>query len=286
MPYFFRACRASLACLVFSGCGVLLVEGGPGIGHRYYAVYSDDGKAVVVAEESYTWNCSGTMARCRDRESDFHDVLYRIDPEFPARRDTLAVFPGGRGIVGSYYDPVLFLSLSRDRLLYAYSDSSRQYHLEMSSADGHDPFDLETLPKLRDGGCLSFVPSPGFGRAACMRYGEARTLTVYFLDLDTREMADSIRIPMTPDDTASGYGRGLLWESDSSLVVYSRTPFPEHAGNAYRIRGGRLTDSIPELGCLPLRITSSSPFDESGNQIVMADTGLVKFPRDMRRCRP
>jgi hypothetical protein len=273
---------------LFTGCGALLMTDGESeIRHRYYAVYSEDLKSVVVADETYHWDCSGTMARCYDHESDYSLALFRIDPADTAKRDTLLRVPGATTFPGGYDDPILFLNLGRNMLLHGRTDSSHQRHLMLSDAQGKGETDLYDAPGLRDRYLMAVTPNPAFSRAAAVGHGNRRgELVVLFFDLEKRALADSVVIAVAPEDTTARFGRGVLWESDSSLVIYGKGSSSMEGEVGYRVKGAILTDTIPRFGCLPYRATSSGPVDGGGTRIRWSETGLSREPAESWRCKP
>jgi hypothetical protein len=276
----------ALTALSLTGCGALLMTDGEAeIRHRRHAITSDGGSDIIVGEESYLWDCGGTMARCYDRESDFGYAIYRIDPADASKRDTLARFPGSRAFPGGYAEPILYHSTARDRMLERHTDTTGASRLMLTDARGRNGIDLLALPGVSGRYVADALPSPDFGRAALLTQSARFNPMILIVDLGAVEPVDSVEVPLADFDTTAAFGRGLLWESDTSLVMYGKGHFTDKGEVAYRIRGGAVTDTIARWGCLDPRRTSSGPFKADGSRLRMSDSGLVIDPPEPWRCK-
>lgn len=278
-----RSIPAILAAGI-SGCAPLLTDGIAEIRHRVYAVHSDGSGAVVVGEETYLWDCGGTMARCYDRESGHGYAVFRVDPALPGKRDTLMSLPGIKAFGGGYADPLLYHSTARDRMLAAHSDSLG-YHLVVADKDGGGTFDLMSLEGLKGRSIADAAPSPDFGKAALLATHPGGN-RVIFVDLRGKAVLDSVGIPGYADTVETG-GLRLHWESDSALVVYAqRRGYSTLGAHGFRVRGASITDTLPSVGCLPYNKSSSGPYDAGGGRLRYSDSAVTVEPRPAWRCIP
>jgi hypothetical protein len=273
-PHPLRNPKFLLAALLLSGCAPLFVSSdGTEVRHRYQAVVSDSGDQIVVMDQEYDWSCSGSMMRCYDRETGHRFSIYRVYREDSTKRDTLVARDSGK--VDFYGGQKFYWSLRRNRLIYPGLQPGATLQTLFMKDGAGEPYDLQSIPRLKEESLGGLLPSPDF-RLAALRLGNwvlqpgdsvsTYKFKIFTVDLDARVMRDSVEVPFHPLDTVATGGRHLMWESDSTLLYYGLNGYPARIDFGYRIQRGVVTDTLRDLGCEG-RKTSSTPWLSTGDRV-------------------
>lgn len=253
--------------------------------HLYRAVYSEDQSAVAVMDEYLLKECDGPALEGGCDWTPLRFLLYRVDTADTSKRDTLFDVPSGQAWNGSHEEgPPFYFSPLHGRLLHGELDPKLGQHLILSDAQGRGRTDLIALPGTQNLKMKDAVPSPSFARLAVPAQPSLSTVKVVFVDLEIPALVDSIEFPKSAADTVDFIYHRVFWESESSLVVYGYDGHPGFGTAAYRIKGGKVVQTIHQWGCMPPEPPQSSPYDGRGTRAVFTDSGLVRLPVEPRKC--